>query len=458
MKIISTTKIIFGNKVVRLIFFLLVIGGILTGVAFGIIALIRSLKDPCTTDPTRPIYDPDSKACVPNCGKKKMCNNPKADLYQKCPPDNHCPGSYIYDKNSCECTMKCNSGFKPFTQNGLSSTTEMTKDANGNYTPVNPLICGIPCPLRTNKSWRKTLDGGPDYCNRGYLCAESIDTNERHTRRGECLDSSTFSMCEDHSDIACSTGSKCISKGDVERCEAIPCGNDNGSKPESDKKFFACSANEDCDNNGICKRKTSFHEVGYCSSTNEPRGSDRCVKKSQIGENNYNEIIICDSGVEGISLTYPQCYDALIPGTPLPGTPNRGHEDYACAQKGICSSNNWEAINNSGICKSSSPERCPSSTECYASSSECCPHPAHVPGSPTEMYCCGRKTSHDKLCTNNTLYPYSKLMLLGSGTVPNPNTLDEYINETDPIPSGSSDIQAKLAYYNRKLIAVLNPS
>jgi len=452
MKIISTTKIIFGNKVVRLIFFLLVIGGILTGVAFGIIALTRSLKNPCTTDPTRPIYDPDTKACVPDCGKKNMCNNPKKDLYQKCVPDNYCPGSYIYDKNSCECTITCGSGLEPFTQDGKSSTIKMKKDANGKYTPENPsnpLNCRIPCKkFRTDIDY--DYDGGLGYCNTGYLCAESISdsTPPNQLDPGRCLPAPPYSMCE-NSDTACLSKAVCMSISGEERCHFQTCGYDNGGKSDSEKNFFACSVHEDCGNNGICTAKTSFKEVGYCKNTTESSESKRCVKKSQIGENNNGGIIICDPSLDGVSTTHQQCYNYLKTGT-LYGPGN----DLACTSS-ICE-NGWQGENDRGCITDGTMPGC-TTTQCYAPDSKCCQYPASSPEDPTNSkldYCCGRKT-HLGYCTNNTKYPYSKLMLLGPSYMNTTPTFNQWIYLNDPIPTPNSTEDERLAYYLTALKKVL---
>jgi len=452
MKIISTTKSIFGNKVVRLIFFLLVIGGILTGVAFGIIALTRSLKNPCTTDPTRPIYDLDSKACVPDCGKKKICNNPKAYLYQKCPLDNYCTGDYIYDKNSCQCTIKCGSGLEPFTKDGLSSTTEMKKDPNGNYTPVNQLTCGIPCHFSTKK-----------YCTPPLSCGQSIYTDGSHEGNG-CYSNNDYTKCP-RSDIYCLGSGKnlCTSTSEGEKCKLHTCGFNNTTQG------VACTSDIECNksskiqskiqskcvknNNKILNGK-HITDIGVCDGdTTILQNSPNCMDVNKIGENKDGDIINCGTNI-GISNIISQCKSSVIAGTPISATP--GVDPKGCAAA-ICSStkNNWQALSkgaNKSTCQKIGP-----SPNVKMTGGNCCMMSGEAANYPTnqgntlmsEKICCGRKVnSGQEFCSNNTLYPYSGLFLgEQSMSWKEPITLSKGVTEKSQIEN-----------YNKKLWAQLNIS
>ena len=62
-KFIQSTKQFFNKKQVRIIIALLVIVIIMTGIAFGIIALVNAFRDPCTKQPGT-TWDENLKVCV----------------------------------------------------------------------------------------------------------------------------------------------------------------------------------------------------------------------------------------------------------------------------------------------------------------------------------------------------------------------------------------------------------
>ena len=109
---INKIKLFLKGKPARIIIALLVIAAIMTGVAFGVIALVNTLSDPCAKQQGKE-WNKDLKKCVlrecPNDGD--LCLIKGASKEGNCVPKDYCKeyqgAQYRYDPDTCECTIDC---------------------------------------------------------------------------------------------------------------------------------------------------------------------------------------------------------------------------------------------------------------------------------------------------------------------------------------------------------------
>ena len=348
-KVIQNIKNFFKKKPVRIITALIIIAGIMTGIAFGLIAIIRAInkKNPCASQPGTK-FDTSINKCVPNnCDSGlEACTHGGAPLYLKCPPTDYCDYSDIemhfeYDPDSCECKPICKESSKqPFNIDNKTTTI-----LNSNKKPVDTFTCGYPCefssdgycehpntdPRNCNISVRKNGDiMAPTGCNHG-------------------LDHSSYEICSADERVICLLSGeeapyykyKC-SDGEVTIQNAPPSLEKlNGTTLQSycyrtdkcgvgdpDIKII-CTSDSECLPHGTCNFDNSileakgFNYLGYCSNSNDWFADDnRCRNVNKIGEKKYNsgdEISVTkllhppnqkmDDGYSGISLNQPQCKD-----------------------------------------------------------------------------------------------------------------------------------------------------
>jgi hypothetical protein len=416
---INKIKLFFKGKPARIIIALLVIAAIMTGVAFGVIALVNALSDPCEKQPGKE-WNNDLKKCVlkecPDGGNLCKVKGLKAG---NCIPKDYCKeyegAKYRYDPDTCECTIDCpNDEEKPFTKHG----DNITKFENGK--PTDPLTCGIKCDYNTKIL--NGLPGGYKWCpSEGYWCGQLIYKENVNDAPGQgCWEKSRFNNCSE--DIVCPTGVTCVSNSKGEpRCMPSLC----SGEENNEELVYACLNDDDCidlnksyksDINPKCitgelasndedKKFTHFKQVGYCSKTNKFKDNN-CTIKRLIGEtpastNDDTPVIkICeniDSSVEGISTFNPQC-DTVA--------------ENGCANFGICP-NEWQG--KSG--PSDNDPHCVNPKESIEEARNemeyhCCDNQAITPAG--NKFCCPHKTFSDpefgghQLCTLNTKFGYSK--------------------------------------------------
>jgi hypothetical protein len=417
---INRIKVFFKGKPARIIIALLVIAAIMTGVAFGVIALVNAISDPCAQQQGKE-WNKELKKCVlrecPDGGK--LCLIKGASKEGNCVPKDYCKDyggdKYRFDQNTCECTIDCsNHEEMPFTKHG-KSFTKFTEDG----VPADPLTCGKPCEYNTIIS--NGLPGGYKWCpSEGYLCGQLIYKENDNAAPGEgCWEKSRFHDCSE--DIVCPEGVACVSNKEGQpRCMPSLCSGEENNK----ELVYACLNDNDCINpyksdtsindakcitgelasNDEDKKFTHFKEVGYCSKTN--RFKDHyCTIKRLIGETSASisddspVIKICEninSSVEGISTFNPQC---------------DGIAENGCAKCGICP-NEWQGKSE----KSDNDPHCIDPKESIEEARNemeyhCCDNPAVTPAG--NKFCCPHKTFSDpefgdQLCTLNTKFGYSK--------------------------------------------------
>ena len=429
MTIISKTKKVLNNKIVRLVFFLLVIVSIITGIAFGIMALVKSITDPCSQQPNSTF-----------CKKTGLCIK-----------NDYCPKPYIFDPESCECTIDCSSqgeGLQPFTLDGKSSTT--IRIDNGYRIPNEELTCGMPCEY--SKVKQSINIGGIGWCAEDYHCGYSIDDNNPPLKPydGLCIPS-TYDKCSKKNKLYCENNSDCNTDGNS--CKFETCGTSDPNMK------IACTKPEDCYQDGIAIPGTdctiisakNYKKVGYCTKTNLSKDLQNCINIDLIGETSSGEYVDCSNqksnyhDVKGITRTIGQCQNNISAGKT---------GELACATYGICNNNTGLALDSDqkltdSIC-TSTPKDCSGIEECWASTTDCC-LVGHLADDPNPLvdtkYCCPTKTTptqisgkNKNMCYATTKHPYSKLMLLGSGALGEPIT-----------PKIGADPQAEINSYNVKL-------
>jgi hypothetical protein len=406
-KFIQSTKQFFNKKPVRIVTALLVIAIIMTGVVFGVIALVKALSDPdpCAKQPGT-TWDKNLKVCVKNSCQMDngedgfVCKNQKTRGINTCIPKDYCDyngpeGQYSYDEESCMCKLDCSSlgeEYQGFTKDGLQNEINMQK-LGDKYIPVGDgLICGLPCDISNKK-----------FCNVGDLCAKSINYNKQTKTKeqylpGECLPSN-FVLCNKDKNIACSSQDDCITddEGNVV-CKFKYCG-------DGDDKVIACTSDSDCGTgsefigscsniikakNGSSKR---FKNVKYCTKTDKSSINAFCLNIDNIGENSEGQVVSDCSLKEGVSDANPQCPHSQNP----PG----------CAINGLCD-NGWQAIPNGGK-QQCLPKNKPIPTS--LSEGDCCDgnHTAVDPFG--NKFCCIKDTTKNHSCLNKTKKPYSAKLL-----------------------------------------------
>lgn len=438
---INKIKLFLKGKPARIVIALLVIAAIMTGVAFGIMAIIGAFKDPCQSGY---YYDNNLKVCVKdsceiNGEEGFVCKNKKTAGINKCIPKNYCDysneeGSYYYDHETCECKLDCSSlpesnaeDFKGFTRDGNNSTMMKPDPNNPNsYIPEDNLYCGKSCDF--NKT-NNTGIGGYEWCPPSYLCGTSINSDgiNLSPNVGCFPDNGTYEQCGNSNNI-CKYG-KCDSN---DRCKVEYC---NGSNAEGNKLYYSCINDKDCVRNGtslsegVCltgsaaesesgnKKFKYFTQVGFCKDNNQ-YNDDYCTTLDMIGEKNKDGNfgrISCDNyhckdctKIEGVSGQYNPCDN----NTTIDNTYN------SCAKHGICD-NNWQVKDISG------------NTSCFEGNPPdniditCCPteNIATIPGT-GHNYCCPIKALPDnqgnkgnKVCSLNTEFGYSERHLTQNSNI-----------------------------------------
>ena len=341
-------KLYYKKKPVRVIIALIIIAGIMTGVAFGIIALVRALnkQDPCAKEPGK-IWNEDAKMCVDvNC--KNVCNKDGTCL------DNYCDYStsegYIYDidKKNCGCFIKnCDDGNHSInTKNTNISYTKMHKsnpnDPHSKLIPDDNLTCGSDCKF-SNKG----------YCDEGESCKISItkDGSKYQVFDGN---SGCYGGDDHHSDFntdlkwtTCDTSNvMCGSDGNTINYECSKsnifsikegtfhnyCKNIGKCGDIDSENKVICYSDNECGNGGKCLKldrdgttshseleifeKKGINYLGICSNSNDIYNSDYCVHPKLVGEREISNgkslaalFSKARSGQEGISLNQPQCIE-----------------------------------------------------------------------------------------------------------------------------------------------------
>ena len=127
------------KKIIFTVIKIVAVIGVIIGLVFGIIALVRALSDPCAHSPGTS-WNKETKLCekpqkptppIPKCKNDQFserCQNKASLYYGLCMDKNYCTymnhddDHYVYDPVSCECTLSCPEGLKPYTFDGQKST------------------------------------------------------------------------------------------------------------------------------------------------------------------------------------------------------------------------------------------------------------------------------------------------------------------------------------------------
>ena len=331
-KFTQNIKNFFQKKPVRIITAITIIAGIMTGIAFGLIAIIRAIKkrNPCASQPGY-TWDNDLKVCVKD-GCKNICETDTGD-HQKgdCFPDDYCNYStseiqYIFDEQKCECVAQCLDDEKIARTIDGKDSTEMQK-TESSFEPINKLYCGYECEFSNSTI---CLD-------KDSYCGTSIDKNgsilSLGTKAGEqpgCIDMvSGVEICSSDEKIVCdnpyykcseaeqeinipqfnySTKTYCY---DMSKCGVI----------DPTKKHICRIGTDDCGINNSCEENDIFtqkgiYRLGVCSTTDDIYNREfACQNPKNVGEKKYKSqtssledvAFKVESGYEGVSLNQPQC-------------------------------------------------------------------------------------------------------------------------------------------------------
>ena len=423
-KFIENTKNFFKGKPVRIIMALLVIGIIMTGIAFGIIAIVKAMSDPCSNQPGK-VWNKDLKMCVQdNC--KNICT--QSDNIGVCKPANYCDYSqgelqYVFDENNCACTTSCSTGTVYNTYDNTINYTEMRSDPDNSnqYIPVNDLSCGSLCEA-TN-----------EICDNTNTCLLSIDSKSSVIENG-CLNNDSaadYNQCKDE---------KVYCKKDFYVCNnSVPENNTYNVNSYCDRnpkslctesgKEIICVSDDECTESdgtiGTCKIGTKnpdhnhpFNIKGYlylgtCSNSKKMQNGNSCLNPNLVGENKVDSSTqsptldnilfnVTDSknsnNSTGISLNQSQC-------TTSPECPS---SNLNKKQPWVCNTGEVSdcEISTDGTNTNSCTKR-KTQSESYKEAT-CCPK-SKMSSYGDNFFCCPGNTVSDKegtsLCTNNSQYP-----------------------------------------------------
>lgn len=345
-KFTQNIKNFFQKKPVRIITAITIIAGIMTGIAFGLIAIIRAIKNPCASQPGT-TFDTSINKCVPNnCdGELKACTTKGAPLYLQCPPTDYCDFSnsemhFQYDPDSCECKPICNIG----EQEAFNIDNKKTTILDNNKNPIDQFNCGYECEFSPN--------GFCEHPNTHKNCNISPLKDGQILRKG-CnftASASSYELCSDPSVICPLKGNEHIpgtSSYPTYSCKEGPVTIVNSSIPKLMGKTFTsycsrtdkcgahdpdmkiiCASDNDCKRGdpkrrAKCKYDNStlegkgIHYLGYCSNSNDfYTDDDYCRNVHKIGEKKYNSgdqksleelLYTAKDNYDGISLNQPQC-------------------------------------------------------------------------------------------------------------------------------------------------------
>ena len=446
----SKTKKVFRSKPARIIFALLIIGGIMTAVSIAVIFLMKKLKQKCTDKPGM-TWNDDLQMCV-----QQGCTNlsgKNSDAPGVCKPDDYCTSKgknvdglpYVFDPESGECTIVCsNDELIPVTLDGKNyiNQADINIENKDNYKDIT---CQPPCQYANTNDYKKKDGNGPPnspgFCysntyskyDKKVQCGFSkLPTGEKLVDYG-CI-SDYWEKCDDSSDLFCPEKKDCISnsEGEFIGCKGTICGANNSNLPESEHEVWACKTDQECGPGSQYKcvfdDKFKFYDNkigsdivrwGYCNNTIQLEGLPNCINKKKYGLSNLPHE--CPQGT-GVNSSH-QCNNTndFYSGSNVP--------IKTCSKYGLCP-NEWQASSSEFSCSEiSSPDKANLELICCNSNNI-----ADDPLKSDNKFCCPIKTMSskdgNKYCTNNTIYPYSKKMLYNSSNYPGPGSYNE-LNITD---------------------------
>lgn len=429
-KFIQSTKQFFNKKPVRIIVALLIIAAIMTGISFGVIALVKALSDPCAKQPGT-TWDKDLKVCVKDScqmdnGEDGIVCKAKGKVNQ-CIAKDYCDysgpeGQYSYDEDSCGCKLDCSSlgeEFQGFTTDGRTEVS-MQLQSDGTYKPQpdNILYCGSKCEYSEIKNQYNAegIIGGINWCKKGFICGKNLNENEDASKiRGQCYDENIYNYCDEpnNDNVVCKISGKstCNHNGPNgnARCNTSKCG-------EEDSAYgLACKLPSDCTLDGTiksgftCDKITDkkFQHIGICSKTDKLSTDQYCIHKDKIGENFNKEIIKCDDNHLGISSAIKQCSNNTFSGLIIENGEYQ-IKNYSCT-KSICSNNEWQAAPNNiqDQCMSKDPEICTNAKQCNIDIKKCCDIPySRQENSKIKKGCCNESLDKNPNCLLTTNLPF----------------------------------------------------
>jgi hypothetical protein len=333
-KFILSTKQFFNKKPVRIVTALLIIAAIMTGISFGVIALVKALSDPCAKLPGT-TWDKDLKVCVKDGCKNVCATDTGVHKPGDCLPDDYCEYSisgieYKFDQDTCKCRGICSSDNEiAKTENG-DDNTAMKKEGSG-WEPVNPLRCGFECEFS---------DSG--IClNKDTHCGISITKDgslmplSGPTLNCVSVKASDIEICPTDNNIVCANPQwKCSTTEEninVSRYEystntycydISKCG-----MHDSSKEHICRIGSKDCGDTNDCKShpvflKKGIYKLGVCNNKYDISNTNKkCQNPINIGEYKFDPTaslweevaFVTESGMEGISLNQPQCKSRSSP-------------------------------------------------------------------------------------------------------------------------------------------------
>lgn len=331
MTFIQSTKQFFNKKPVRIIIALIIIAVIMTGVAFGIMALIGAFSDPCAKQPGT-TWDKDLKVCVKDScqmdnGEDGIVCKANGKVTQ-CIPKDYCDYSisgieYKFYPNTCRCIGICSSDNEIAKTDNGDDNTSMRKTKSG-WEPVNSLRCGVQCNF--NKSG--ICENADSHCGIS-ITKDGVPMPIEGLKDG-CIDKYGIEICSTDENIVCSNddGYKCsntendIYVSEYDYSTKTYCFDTNKcGMHDSNKEHICRIGSNDCGDINDCNShhvflKKGIYKLGVCNNKyNIDNISNKCQNPINIGEKKFNPTasswedvaFVTKSDMEGVSLNQPQC-------------------------------------------------------------------------------------------------------------------------------------------------------
>lgn len=333
---IQNTKQFFNKKPVRIILAILIIASIMTGVAFGIIAIVRSLN-PQSKCPKGQTFDENYNTCLENA-----CAN-KEDDY-------------------------CNSQLGGNIEGGILNTS--------NFPSCGTCIC--PDDKILNSTQTKCIDKCGNTgkgCEDGNICGFLNNTSTDVTSSNlECFNPDSYSKCENqinNYDIYCSNIFTCKNTSDNRSyCDTNTPAPSPSHQSCDENSGYPCQNDPDCNSQGTTyKCKKDFYDENDWRYGN----IGICDKNSTINRYEFNDCLSIEDAKKSLTLDKDnrptKCSTSQHP-CDHKANPTLGNScitgccsSSVCEHTGYCPKTDYKCLKNGDVCKT---------TNVYNDDKSCC--------------------------------------------------------------------------------------
>lgn len=268
----------FSQKSVRLVIFFIIIATVMTGVAFGIMALLKAINPPPTC-PTGQSVPPGQSSCFENA-----CSSDT--LSKDCPLS----GAKIDFSNApkCPCTNECPDGQSEYPPSRTAQNKKCINKCGESEKTDDNQICVYYDPQSIKNEDKDLKFVSSDY------------------KKNECKDSKGNIILEKGFPVICNNkGFQCATENGITYCK-----NKNAGKTGecTDNNITGCIKGENCKNGSNCINDSTITNtsIGYCEISDL---SENCCKKDKLTISNVSkgkkQINCCSESEEPIDIDKP---------------------------------------------------------------------------------------------------------------------------------------------------------